>query len=217
MLGSTFYTYVLKKFIRTDKETEAYQAMTDIISDMRIQFNAEPFKEEAYIVGITTLGEYRIAIPSDFGHLIGDITLIDPDSNARRELKKLDKQEYDRKYADRLFDTFGDTYSGEPIDYCLYGEQFFLGPVPDKITYKYQINYSTEDSTEITSATTNVPFTDKHRNIVRSGVLAELHELLENYQEAGYWKAIYQNGLDKVIANDNDNIADHMNTTYNGI
>ena len=217
MLGSTFYTYVLKKFIRTDKSTEAYQAMTDVISDMRIQFNSEPFKEEAYIVGLSTLGEYRIAIPSDFGHLIGDITAIEPNDNTHIELNKLDKQEYDRKYPDRLFTNYSDMYSGQPKDYCVYGQQFFIGPVPDDVDYKYQINYTTEDSTEITSATADVPFTDKHRNIVRSGVLAELHELLENYQEAGYWKAIYQNGLDKIITNDNDNIADHMNVTYNGI
>ena len=188
MTGANFYTYVLKKFIRTDKETEAYQATTDIIADMRIQFNSEPFKEEAYIVGISTLGEYRIAVPSDFGHIIGDITCIEPDSNDRKELNKIDKQEYDRRYADRLFDTYGDMYSARPFDWCLYGDQFFIGPVPDKVTYKYQINYTTEDYTEVTSGTADVPFSDRHRNTLRSGVLSELHELLETTKKLGIGK-----------------------------
>jgi len=217
MTGSDFYTYVLKKFKRTDKETECYQAMTDTISDMRLQIVSEDYKEEAYNVGIDTDGEYRIALPADFSHLIGRVTVVDPDNNDVRTLSKISKEEYDIIYGERLFDAVGDMDTALPKVFCIFGGQIYLGPVPDKLTYKYQINYSTEDSTEITSATTTVPFATKYRNILRAGVLSELHDGLENFQEAQYWRQLYIEGLSKINSNDLDNIRDESNVSYNGV
>lgn len=217
MLGSDLYNYILKKFKRTDKSDEVYQAITDTIADMRIQFDAEDFKEEAYATGITTLGEYKMALPSDFGHIIGDITYVDTTSNDVRTLNKISKQAYDDKYGDRLYSSYSDTYSGTPLDFCIYGKQLFIGPVPDSVDYKYQMNYATEDYSEITASTADVPFSGKNRNLLRNGVLAELHDGLENYEESGYWRAMYTNGLSKLISNDNGNISDSDATCYSGV
>ena len=217
MLGSAFYTYLIRKFKRTDKETECYQAMTDIIADMRLQFNSEDAKAEAAIIGISTLGDYKLTLPTDFGHLIGDITYIDSSANSARTLNKISKESYDRKYSDRLYDTYGNMYSGEPIDYCIFDNLAYLGPVPDSVSYTYQINYTSDDYTEITSATADVPFTDSYRNVLRSGVLAELHEGLENYEESGYWRNMYLQGLGKIAGNDDENINDNEAIQYNGV
>jgi len=103
MDGATFYAYVLRKFIRTDKSTEVYEATTDTIANMLIKFKSDDFKEEAYITGISAVGDYQIALPSDFGHLIGNVSVIDTsDDNAYCEMNKISKQTYDEKYADRL-------------------------------------------------------------------------------------------------------------------
>ena len=217
MTGTEFLAYVKKKFLRTDKDSEIYEATTDIIADMRLQFNSEDYKEEAYIVGIDTLGEYRIAVPSDFGHLIGDITLVDPDSNSNRELNKISKSEYDLKYGDRLYSAVANVYTGEPYDYCIYGKQIFVGPVPDKVTYKYQMNYTTEDYIEVTAATDPVPFSNKYRDILRNGVMFQMHDLLENYSEADRYGQYYSNGLGKIVNSDETNIMDNEQVSYNGV
>jgi len=216
MTGTEWKAYVLKKFKRTDKDTELYQATTDTIADMRLQFDSEDYKEEAYVAGIAALGDYKFALPSDFGNIIGAITVIDTASNQDYDtLVKVSKEEYDERTPDRLL-TSGQNY-GVPTYYCIYGKEVFIGPVPDKTTYRFQMNYTTEAFTEVSASTTSVPFSDRYRNILRCGVLAELHDGLENFEESQYWRAMYTSGLSKIKQNDDDNIADDNNVAYNGI
>lgn len=216
MTGPVFLAYLLRKFKRTDKDTEAYEAMTDTISDMRVQFDSELYKEETYVSGITALGEYKLGLPSDFGHIIGDISLTETGGDDYfPPLKKISKEKYDVKYPDRLLTDTDKMNKSQPREFCLYASQLHIGPVPDKITYRYQMNYSTEATSDITAATTLVPFTDKYRNVLRAGCLFELHDGLENYEEASYWKTVYIDGLNKIIDNDNDNISDSGGIVYN--
>lgn len=218
MTGALLYAYVLRKFIRTDKSTEAYEAMTDVIAEIRRVLLSQDFAQEAYITGITTLGDYRIAVPSDMGHLVGDITLIDADDDSSRgTLNKISKQSYDDKYGDRLLASTDNINLSTPKDFCIYAEQIYLGPVPDKITYKYQLNYTTEDYTEMASDTADVPFSDRYRNILRAGVLAELYDGLENYEEAGYWRNLYAAGIQQIEDKYNGDINDSEGLVYSGI
>lgn len=218
MTGSEFYAYVLRKFKRTDKETEVYEAMTDVITDMRLQFYSEDYKEETYSSGISAIGEYKLGLPSDFGHIIGDISMIDTDDDQEYPtLTKISKQRYDDMYPERLLSDTNKMTTSHPRHYCIYGNQVFLGPVPDKTTYRYQFNYTTEDSDDIDSETDPVPFTEKYRNVVRSGVLAELYDGMENYEEANYWRTMYVDGLRKVVANDETNVQDDEQIQYSGV
>lgn len=217
MTGSDFATYVKRVFKRTDKDTEIYEATTDVIADIRIQLKTEDYKEEAYVAGISTLGEYKIGLPSDFGHIIGNITLVDDVNGLSKSLNKISKQEYDRKYSDRLHTALSDVNDGIPEDFCIYGKQIFIGPVPDLTSYKYFLNYTTEDFSEITSVTSSVPFTDRYRNTLRSGVLAELFAGLEQFDEANYWRELFNAGLLKLKMNEDENISDESGVAYNGI
>ena len=219
MTGAEFLAYVIRKFIRTDKDTEIYEAVTDIIADIQYDTKLEAVKEEAYIVGITTLGEYRIALPSDFENLIGNITIVEPNTNDSHVLTKISKQEYDLRYSDRLYSAYANMISGMPKDFCIYGGQIFLGPVPDKIAYKYQMNYSTSVITSISASTTSVPFTTnyKERNVLRDGVLAELYNGLENYEESNYWRALYTVGKQAMVQKNDRNIDDSNTVMYRGI
>jgi len=217
MTGQQFRDYVIKKFKRTDKDTELYQATTDVIADIRLLFPTERYKEEAYITGISTLGDYRIALPSDFGHLIGSLTVVD-DDDTTNTLIKISKQEYDELYPYRLATAVANRITGYPKHFCIYGEQIFIGPVPDAITYRYQMNYTTEAYTEVTSVTDPVPFTDEYRNILRAGVLYELYNGLEQYEEANYWEQKYLEGVAKMKNNDENNIGNTSSTiAYSGV
>lgn len=221
MTGAEFLAYVVRKFIRTDKSTELYEATTDTISDMHIRFRPEDYKEETYVSGISTVGEYQIALPSDFGHIIGTLSLIDTDDDTQyNNLNKISKQTYDAKYTDRLLSSTGNMNLSTPIDFCLFAGQIYVGPVPDKITYRYQMNYTTENTAEITSVTDPVPFTSelRHRNILRNGVLFELHDGMENFEEAAYYKNLYLHGLEGLVEMERANISGiSENVIYNGI
>jgi hypothetical protein len=89
--------------------------------------------------------------------------------------------------------------------------------VPDKTTYRFQMNYTTEAFAEVSEATTSVPFSDRYRNVLRCGVLAELHDGLESFDESQYWRAMYTSGLSKIKNNDDENVADDNTVAYNGI
>ena len=81
MTGSEFHDYVLRTFKRTDKTAEIYDAITDTILDMCERAGFEDTKVEAYTTGgITTLGDYKIDLPSDVGRLIGDVRWSDQDN-----------------------------------------------------------------------------------------------------------------------------------------
>jgi len=220
MTGQEFLDYTIRKFKRDDKDTELLEATTDTISLMRIKFNPEKYKQEAFLQGISTLGDYALGVPVDFGQIIGLIRVVDTDSDQDYpNLNKISKQEYDELYPDVLLDSATSKNPGVPRDFCLYGEQFLIGPVPDKTTYKYYINYTIEDASDVTVDTTAVPFTEelRHRNVLRNGVLFELHDGLENFEEASYYKSLFLDGLNDIILQEARNVAsDGSGIIYHG-
>lgn len=217
MTGSQFLAYVKRIFKRTDKDTEIYEATTDIIADIRLQLKTEAYKEEAYNAGISALGDYRIALPSDFGHIIGEITLVDNSGGHTRILKKISKQTYDELYGDRLHSSSSNVDFAMPVHFCIYAKQIFVGPVPDSTAYSYYINYTTENYTEIDASTDPVPFTDRYRSVLRAGVLSEMYTGLEAIDEGNVWRQLYVDGLLKLKKNEDENLADTEGVVYHGI
>lgn len=218
MTGAEFLAYVKRIFKRTDKDTEIYEATADIIADIRLQLKTEDYKEEATVsAGISSLGDYRIALPNDFGHIIGGVQLIDDSSGHTRTLKKISKQTYDQLYGDRLHASTSNVDMAMPVDFCIYADQIFLGPVPDSTSYIYHINYTTEDYASITAETDPVPFSERYRSILRAGVLSEIFMGLEEFDESNYWRQIYSDGLFKIKTNDDRNTSDIEGVVYHGI
>jgi hypothetical protein len=217
MTGLEFHNYILSNFKRTDKSAEIYLAITDTIADMRLQFLSAKHTEEAYLT-IDTLGEYRLPFPSDMGHFVGTINIIDTDTDEwLAALTKISKQRYDELYPDRLLTNIGNKNTGTPRHFAIQGEQIFIGPVPDKIDYQYSINYTTEDFAATTSASTDVPFSTKYRAILRAGVLADLHRGIENYDESTFWKNEYQEGLSKIVSSEYQDKQDTESVQYSGV
>ena len=89
-----------------------------------------------------------------------------------------------------------------------------MGPAGQKHLSFPDEPYTTEAFTRLGSRQRSVSI---DRNILRCGVLAELHDGLENFEESQYWRAMYTSGLSKIKQNDDENVADDNNVAYNGI
>jgi hypothetical protein len=192
MSGSDFRDYVVRVFKRDDKDTEIYEAIGDVISDIRRLLRLDEDEVEKTIDDvIDTIGDYRMDLPSDFGRLISDIIV--KDGQRSWALVKLPKAHFDE-----LYTGFGITEGapGYPLHYCIFNGQILVGPIPASLSYNYTISYTTGGGATITSVTVSVPFTDKgRRKILRNGVLAELYRGLENFDFANIYDGAFASGL----------------------
>lgn len=214
MSGSDFYDYVLNIYKRTDKSTEVYEAITDAVMDMKLRFYFQDFQEEGYSTGIDTAGQYKLGVPTDFGHLIGDVTLIELGGGSR-VLTKRSKQYIDEHYLTKEETT---QTTGKPMDYCIYANQIYVLPVPDSTSYVYQINYSTEEATTMTSETTSVPFTSKYRETLRDLVLSKLWlGTTPDDAKAQKHLDLAEKGIAMIIANEDFNTQSVTNVEFQGI
>lgn len=217
MTGVEFLTYVKKIFMRTDKDAEIYEAIKDTVMDMRVRMYSEDYSvESSALTGISSVGDFKLNLPDDFGHLIGDVLIYNSVTNQDYlPLKKISKESYDQKYSDHLLSA--NRWTGVPREYCVFGNKIYLGPAVDSTNYAFKINHTQEDSPTITSGTANVPFTEKHRETVRYGVIQRVYELLENYQESEVYERKYENGIAKIVANDNENTKSYEPIRYSGV
>jgi hypothetical protein len=213
MTGQEFRDYCVRTFKRTDKDTELYEALTDVIFDIKLQMNSEDFKIERCTAEIPVAGDYTFAVQTDFGHLIGDMTLVNP-AGGSWPLIKVSKAVYDAYYPSQ---NETNPVTGSPRHFCLFGGVFYVGPTPDLTTYKYQYNYTTEAATAITSATANVPFTDRYRWVVKDNVLARLYLDLDDDEKAQKYLQLGTAGLMKIINNENNNTEAPTFVRYSGV
>ena len=199
MIASEFKDYVVKVLKRTDKDTDIYDATTDTVIDMRSRYPFDQFKQEAYSSTLTTLGDYKLDIPTELGHFIGQVRIINGDTEYQ-PLTKITKEQYDRLYPNQNTTTS----RGIPRYFCFYGSQIHLAPVPDSLDYQYEVNYGEELFFEFTGTdvTNYVPFTDNFREVLRFGVLMRVYANLDNDQETIRWKALYEEGIDRMIKRD---------------
>ena len=217
MTGSNFLAYVKRTFKRTDKDTELYESITDTTIDMRLRFYPEDFKTiSSALTGCTVVGEFSLTLPTDFGHLIGDVMMTDVDQEYP-PLRKISIEEYNRLYSDRLLTTVADRTTGGPIHYCLYSGEILVGPCVDKTTYDFFINYTQEDADDVDGDTANVPFTARYREVVKHGTLMRIYRDLEMYGEADIQEVKYERGIAKIIANDEINSSASSAIIYSGI
>lgn len=218
MTGTEFLAYIKRQFKRTDKDTEIYDAATDTVIDMRLRMYSEKYKVRSASTSLSTVGDYAMAVPDDFGHIIGQISFKDDtDEQTYPPLKKISVEDFDRLYPDRMLD-IAERNTGVPKHFCVYGEVIYVGPCIDKTTYKFYINYTEEDMEDIDGSTTTVPFTDQYREAVKAGTLMRIYRDLEVYAEADVWERIYEQGIAKIAASDSVNADEHGGSIcYSGI
>lgn len=199
MLGSSFYDYLLKSFKRTDKESEAYQAITDTVRDIRLRIVSN-LDKTTNVTATVALGATTVALPTGYGHLISDPLVEDTGSNdTYPPLVRMDKQTFNEQYPDL---SNGDL-TGTPLAYCVFADNIVFAPATDKATYRFRFDYTPYGSADITSVTADVPFSDRYREIVRYGALQRLYETMQNYADAQQAQNQYEAGLFKIQADFN--------------
>lgn len=222
MTGSELLTYIKRVFKRTDKDTELYECITDIIVDMRLRMLSDDYSIVSTTLSADTAlaeGTYILNAPSDFGHLTIDGVLVRDTTadDVYNPLIKISKAEYDRVYQDSYSSTVSNRNTGIPAHYAYYGRKFYIGPALDHANYEFKINYTTDGVTDITAGTTVVPFTDKYRKVIRDGALMLIFRMLENFDEASIWEQSYEQGLQKIIDNDDYNRSTAGGANVSGI
>jgi hypothetical protein len=204
MTGAETLSYIKQNFKRTDKDAEIYLAVADTIMDMRSRMLSDEFSYTATTPsGTLSVGDYKLSVPADFGHLVGDITIRDSETDTvYNPAKRISKEEYDEIYSQNLSTTASKRLTGVPLNYCFFGREIWLGPAVDKTTYEFTINYTTEDAPVISGATSVVQFTDQFREVVRAGTLYRMFFELGFTQEAANWMGVYEAGIERIINND---------------
>jgi hypothetical protein len=224
---SQMVTYnVLKYFKRTDKSNEVLQDITDTLQDMTRRHQFRDLKVEAYTtIGITTPTDYRLELPDDFEHLIGNVRLIN--GTESKPLNKLDKAAFDEKYP---YLSNPDKEPGTPEDFCLWNDQILIGPIPDVTTYGYEISYCHKIMPTYLDPAGGSPIaTDCFQNdntilplgefkeAILSGTLARLFECVEDYEKAAYWHTRHDRDLAIIMGMDINNESAPTQQEYNGV
>lgn len=212
MNGSNLRDYIVRAFKRTDKDTEIYEAITDTIIDIKLRYPHDDFKVEAYTSSIATLGDYKVDVPSDLGHMVAAVRILDGEDSW--PLSKISKERFDILYPNPNSAT---TDKAKPKHYCVFGGQILVGPVPDSVDYDYEITYSTEEVETITSATATVPFSTKNRELLKFGVLYRLYADLENFELAELYGRLYEAEIIKVERRDQNNTEGVRTTVFHDI
>lgn len=220
MTGLQLYNYVLQVLKRTDKSTETYTAIADTVMDMRSRMISEDaLKVSTALTGISAIGDYILDLPTDFGHLIGDVLIKDTSADdVYTPLIRIIKSEWDIKYNQALATSVGNRLTGTPIEYCIFAKSIYIGAPVDKTTYEFKINYTSEDIPTYTSGTTTIPFCDQFREVVRAGVLQRMFREIGNYTESDIWGSVYIDGVNNIISNDEFNREGSVTSMkYNGV
>lgn len=190
MSGSDFRDYIVddKGFVRDDKDQQVYSAITDAIQIMRRRFGFSEAETEAESTDqITVLGDFKLAIESDFG-LLQSVILEDGSNGI--PLFKINKARFDELYADINVTTA----KGVPKHYCVFADQIYLGPIPEQVTYNYRLSYSKRAGT-VTSSTTGVPFTNLYRDVLADKALELLYRGLGEHDEADRYRGLFEAGF----------------------
>jgi len=178
MDGAAFYDYVLETFKRTDKETEVYNSINDVIDTLIQSYPFEDYKFASKQLQIAAIGDYTISLPTDFLSINGDITM--KDNDLTKPLNNISREVFQEKHTD-IYST--DPKTSYPNDFNIYGNLIYLGPVPDSASYVYFLDYSIKKTT-VTSVTGTVPFTNLNRKMMKHLVLASLYNDLEEFDLA---------------------------------
>lgn len=189
MTGSEWRDYLLRRgFKRTDKDTELYEATTDAIQEMRRRFMFDEAEVESTTTDtVSTLGDFKIDLESDFGLLLG-IVMEDDDTGV--PLVQKTKAEFDALYSSINVESD----RGYPEHFCVYAGQVYIGPIPDQTSYVYRLSYSRRAGT-VTSSTTGVPFTSLYRDILAENVEARLYAMLDDYEKS----SIHRNNFEEAF------------------
>jgi hypothetical protein len=193
MTGTEWRDYVLRGgFKRTDKDTELFEATTDVIQEWRRRFKFDEAQADIELTDqITVLGDYTMALESDFGLFQG---IVIEDGDTANPLIQISKHEFDEIYPD-IHNT---NDRGYPEHFTVWGGNILIGPIPDQVSYVYRISYAKRAGT-IDIGTDAVPFTNFYREVLRDFVLGRLWEVMDEYERGNYYLSKGERGFEQAL------------------
>lgn len=186
-------TAVGQIFKRTDKSTEIDAFINDTLREMTAVVDPRKLKDQEYVP--TVLGQEDYALPSTILRLNHPIRLIDTlannNSSSSHPLNFITKENYDELQPNPNATT---VTTGEPRDYTIYKNCILLNPIPDRATYRLEINMG-GNPTDLAGPTDAIIFNDVWKETIKAGSLARLYSMMELFAESQYWMAIYTSGM----------------------
>jgi hypothetical protein len=207
--GSSLRDYIVNSgWLRDDMDEQLYEAMTDTVLEMEQLFDFDERKIEGTTTDtIVALGDYKIAMEADLGHLISVVII---DGAFSRPLIPASKALFDALYPNPT----ADNDRGFPERFCPFGGYILVGPAPDRVTYQYRMAYSQRLVSSIDELTNPVPFSAKYREVIKDGVLGRLFKNVKNWDAADRFNSDYATGVARAIAQEKKNRRHVMNMPY---
>lgn len=186
---SGFKTYVKYDFKRTDKDTELVQALNDAIIAVAVKMPHGVYKYTSYVA--TVNGQPDYALPATMMHIIHPIRLLEGNSSSDSgwPLEHISKDEYDI-LEPNPFRTSPDS-KGDPSKYTIYSGSILPWPIPDDATHLLEIDW-TKVPTDQSGASDTPALPDYWREVLKQMTLSRLCQGIGLYQEAQYWRSLYE-------------------------
>jgi len=189
MILSSFKTYVKYDLKRTDKDTELVQAYNDSILAVALKMSHGAYKYTSYVPTVSGQPDYRL--PTTIMHLIHPIKLLEGTASGDSgwQLEHITKEEYD-ELEPNPFRTNPDT-KADPVKYTVYSGSILPWPIPDDATHLLEINWTKAPTDQ--SADADTPALPDHwREVLKQMTLYRLNQGIGLYQEAQYWRSMYE-------------------------
>lgn len=198
--GSEMLAYIVRSgWNRDDMDTELYDALTDTVLEMEQLFRFDEREKETTTTDtISVLGDYKISLESDFGHLVS-VVLIDGDTTA--PLNRVSKQIFDLLYSTPS----SDIDTEYPKNFCIFAGSIYIGPPPDSTSYTYRLTYSQRLTSTINSTTSPVPFSAQYREILKDGTLRRLFKNVKNFDLAEQYRDSFGIGMERAMTRERRN------------
>lgn len=194
LTGLQMKAYVISSgFKRDDMDDEIYDALTDTIMEMEQAFQFDEREKESTTTDtITVVGDYKIDLEPDFGHLV-TVVLLDGDTSM--PLMRVSKAVYDLRYTTPP----SNENLGYPEAFAIFGGKLYIGPPPEQTSYQYRLSYSQRLTSVIDASTSPVPFSAQYREMLKDGSMFRLFKNLKNWDSAAYFKSDFGDAMTRVM------------------
>jgi len=181
-----FYTYIINAFKRTDKDTEIYTAYNNTIVHLS---NLKPLigrKFTSWIPSKVDRPDYPI--PCNLCHVFHPVRIIESLSSSNGyPMNKLARDVFMEKYPNQKSTDPTRISRGMPVDYTIYSDQIWTGPLSDKDSYIFELDWA-KKGTPQNYASDIHELGDEWDEVIKYGTLARLYEDIGLTSEADrYW------------------------------
>src|SRR3990167_2838052 len=185
-------TVVNQVFKRTDKTAETTEAINETLREIIAALDPHKLQDQRWVP--TVVGQEEYALPDTLLRLNHPVRLIDSASNNNSslsyQLEFLTKSQYDYWEPNPNATT---VVTGKPWAYAMWKNAILLTNIPDKATYRIEINLGGVP-TDLSAEVDTMIFADVWKETVKAGALARLYALMTLPERASFWREIFLNG-----------------------